>query len=214
MRKTQRKIKAKKCSILTRFSYPNTFLVYTFQTLLFFIFYIKRKPVSNFNKNNVNWGEYNSGVLRKHPHFIQLKILTYIICTAVAVYIQQAAVMWFYSLYRKSQIESQTDYTNFLTQFLRMYFVLLLLFFHPVFLSSFTTVLYTLWRLLWSITVHMHGKMQSIWFIKTNSNVSVKDLGARKKKNKSGDVIWRHPCVCLLIDHDQQPMKMHTEVTL
>ena len=118
------------------------------------------------------------------------------------------------ALYRKSQLESQTDYTNFLTQFLRMYFVLLLLFFHPVFLSSFTTVLYTLWRLLWSITVHMHGKMQSIWFIKTNSNVSVKDLGARKKKNKSGDVIWRHPCVCLLIDHDQQTMKMHTEVTL
>ena len=26
--------------------------------------------------------------------------------------------------------------------------------------------------------------------------------------------IWRHLCVCHLIDHGQQPMKMHTEVTL
>ena len=26
--------------------------------------------------------------------------------------------------------------------------------------------------------------------------------------------IWRHLCVCPLIDHGQQPMKMHTEVTL
>ena len=41
--------------------------------------------------------------------------------------------------------------------------------------------------------------------------------GARKKKNKSADVIWRGfdvICVCPLIDHGQQPMKMHTEVTL
>ena len=38
-----------------------------------------------------------------------------------------------------------------------------------------------------------------------------------KKKNKSADVIWRGfgaICVCLLIDDGQQPMKMHTEVTL
>ena len=36
-------------------------------------------------------------------------------------------------------------------------------------------------------------------------------------KNKSADVIWRGfdgNCVCPLIDHGQQPMKMHTEVTL
>ena len=26
--------------------------------------------------------------------------------------------------------------------------------------------------------------------------------------------IWRHLCVCPLIDHGQQPTKMHTEVTL
>ena len=44
-------------------------------------------------------------------------------------------------------------------------------------------------------------------------------LGAWKKKNKSADVIWRGfdaicVCVCPLIDHGQQPMKTHTEVTL
>ena len=42
-------------------------------------------------------------------------------------------------------------------------------------------------------------------------------LGPRKKKNKSADVIWHRLdaiCVCLLIDHGQQQMKMHTEVTL
>ena len=38
--------------------------------------------------------------------------------------------------------------------------------------------------------------------------------GAWKKKNKSADVIWRHLCMCPLIDHGQQPMKMHTEVAL
>ena len=31
--------------------------------------------------------------------------------------------------------------------------------------SGVTVVLYTLWRLLWSITVHTHGKMYSICFI-------------------------------------------------
>ena len=42
-------------------------------------------------------------------------------------------------------------------------------------------------------------------------------FGAWKKKNKSADVIWRGfdvIRVCPLIDHGQQPMKMHTEVTL
>ena len=50
-----------------------------------------------------------------------------------------------------------------------------------------------------------------------------KILRAWKKKNKFADVdfspsvltwIWRHLCVCPLIDHCQQPMKMHTEVQL
>ena len=34
--------------------------------------------------------------------------------------------------------------------------------------------------------------------------------GMEKDKNNSADVIWRHLCVCPLIDHGQQPMKMHT----
>ena len=44
--------------------------------------------------------------------------------------------------------------------------------------------------------------------------------GQWKNKNKSADVIsWRgfhviRVCVVPLIDHDQQPMEMHTEVTL
>ena len=38
-------------------------------------------------------------------------------------------------------------------------------------------------------------------------------FGARKKKNKSVDVDLT-PSVCSLIDPGQQPMKMHTEVTL
>ena len=47
--------------------------------------------------------------------------------------------------------------------------------------------------------------------------IQLKDFGAWKKKNKSADVIWRGfdaICVRPLIDHGQQPMKMHTEVTL
>ena len=42
-------------------------------------------------------------------------------------------------------------------------------------------------------------------------------LGAWKKKNKFARVIWRAfdvICVGPLTDHGQQPMKMHTEVTL
>ena len=42
-------------------------------------------------------------------------------------------------------------------------------------------------------------------------------FGAWEKKNKSADVIWRGfdaICVCPLIDHGEQPMKMHTGVTL
>ena len=51
-----------------------------------------------------------------------------------------------------------------------------------------------------------------------NSNGLLKDFGGMKKeKNKSADVIWRGfdvICVCPLIDHGQQPIKMHPEVTL
>ena len=42
-------------------------------------------------------------------------------------------------------------------------------------------------------------------------------FGAREKENKSANVMWRRfdsICVCSLIDHGQQPMKMQTEVTL
>ena len=42
-------------------------------------------------------------------------------------------------------------------------------------------------------------------------------LGTWKNKNKSADVIWRGfdvICVCHLIDHGQQPMKMPSEVML
>ena len=41
--------------------------------------------------------------------------------------------------------------------------------------------------------------------------------GHEIKKNKSADAMWRGfdaICVCHLIDHGQQPMKMHIEVTL
>ena len=42
-------------------------------------------------------------------------------------------------------------------------------------------------------------------------------LGMKKEKQvrwRDMAWIWRHLCVCPLIDHGQQPMKMHTEVTL
>ena len=46
----------------------------------------------------------------------------------------------------------------------------------------------------------------------------MKDLGGMKeeKQVRWRDLawIWRHLCVCPLIDHGQQPMKMHIEVTL
>ena len=47
----------------------------------------------------------------------------------------------------------------------------------------------------------------------------IEDLGGiKKRKNKSADEIRRgFDVICvsvLLIDHSQQPMKMHTEVTL
>ena len=39
-------------------------------------------------------------------------------------------------------------------------------------------------------------------------------MGHEKRKTSLLTWIWRHLCVCPLIDHGQPPMKMHTEVTL
>ena len=50
-------------------------------------------------------------------------------------------------------------------------------------------------------------------FYNKNSNGLLNDFGAWKKKNKSADV-YLTSSVCPLIDHGQQPMKIHTEVTL
>ena len=51
-----------------------------------------------------------------------------------------------------------------------------------------------------------------------NSNVLLKDFGGMKKEKqvcwRDLTWIWRHLCMCPLIDHGQQPMKMPTEVTL
>ena len=47
-----------------------------------------------------------------------------------------------------------------------------------------------------------------------NSNGLLKDLGYEKRKTNPLMWIWRHLCVCPLIDHGQQPIKIHTEVTL
>ena len=50
-----------------------------------------------------------------------------------------------------------------------------------------------------------------------NSNGLLKDFWGMKKEKqvywRDLTWIWRHQCVCPLIDHGQQPMKMHTEVT-
>ena len=83
--------------------------------------------------------------------------------------------------------------------------------------SCVTIVLYTLWRLLWSITVATHTHTEKcnlfVLYIK-NANVLSKNFGGHEKTKTSlltwSDVIWRHLCVCPLIDHGQQPMKIHT----
>ena len=59
-------------------------------------------------------------------------------------------------------------------------------------------------------STHTRKKCNLFVLYNKNSKVYLKIFGARKKKKKSADVI----CVCPLIDHGQQPMKMHTEVTL
>ena len=85
--------------------------------------------------------------------------------------------------------------------------------------SGVTVVLYTLWRLLWSITVHTHtGKCNLFVLYNKNPQVYWRILGGMKKEKqvcwRDLTWIWRNLCVCPLIDHGQQPMKMHTEVTL
>ena len=83
--------------------------------------------------------------------------------------------------------------------------------------SDVTVVLHTLWRFLWSITVHT-GECYLFVLYNKNSNGLLKDLWGMKKEKqvcwRDLTWIWRHLCVCSLIDHGQQPMKMHTEVTL
>ena len=82
--------------------------------------------------------------------------------------------------------------------------------------SSGVTVLYTLWRLLWSITVHAHTEKYSLFVLyNKNSSGLLKDFGEHEKRKTSLLTwIWRHLCVCPLIYHGQQPIKMHTEVPL
>ena len=82
-----------------------------------------------------------------------------------------------------------------------------------------SVVLYTLWRLLWSITVDMHTEKCNLFVLyNKNSNGLLKDFwGMRKEKQASWcglTWIWRHLCVCPLIDHGQQPTKIYTEARL
>ena len=71
--------------------------------------------------------------------------------------------------------------------------------------SGVTVVLYTLWRLLWSIAVHT-GKCNLFVLYNKNSNGLLKDFGGMKKEKQ---VCWRE---LTKIDHGQQPMRMHTIV--
>ena len=59
-------------------------------------------------------------------------------------------------------------------------------------------------------STHAHGKCNLFVLYNKNLNDLLKDLGGMKKKNKSADVnLTSSACVC-----GQQPIKMHTEVTL
>ena len=58
--------------------------------------------------------------------------------------------------------------------------------------SGVTVVLYTLWRLLWSITVHTHGKCNLFVLYNKNSNGLLKIVYWRDLA-----WIWRHLCVCV-----------------
>ena len=84
--------------------------------------------------------------------------------------------------------------------------------------SGVTVVLYALWLLLWSITVQ-NTRTNVIYLFYTIQIQMVywRIFGACMKKEKQlcwHDLtwIWRHLCVCPLIDHGQQPMKIYTEV--
>ena len=78
--------------------------------------------------------------------------------------------------------------------------------------SGVTVVIYTLWRFLWSITVHTHTEnvIYLIYTIKIQMVYWRIFWGMKKEKQvccRGFDVI----CVCV-IDHGQQPMKMHPEL--
>ena len=63
--------------------------------------------------------------------------------------------------------------------------------------SGMTVVLYTLWRLLWSITVHTRKNVIYLFYTIKIQMVYWRILGAWKKKSKSNDVILRRPyCTC------------------
>ena len=59
----------------------------------------------------------------------------------------------------------------------------------------------------WGIGKDKNKPSDVIWHHLTSSDIIWRHL-------TSSDVIWRHLCICPLLDHRQQPMKMHTEVTL
>ena len=76
--------------------------------------------------------------------------------------------------------------------------------------SGVTVVLYTLWRLWWSIRIHTHTRKNVIYLFYTTKIQMVygRIFGVWKKINKSSDMIWCRfdaICVCPLIDHGQQP---------
>ena len=54
--------------------------------------------------------------------------------------------------------------------------------------SGVTVILYMLWRLLWSITVHTHGKSYLFVLYNKNSSGLLKDFGGMKKEKQ---VLWR-----------------------
>ena len=81
------------------------------------------------------------------------------------------------------------------------------------------TVIFTRRDVFCDLLQYTHkGKFYLFVLYNNNANGLLKDfLGMKKENCKSADVIWRGfdaICVCPLIDHGQQPMKLHTEVTL
>ena len=61
---------------------------------------------------------------------------------------------------------------------------------------------------------HTQGKYNPIFLYNKNSNGLLEDVWGMKKEKRDLTWIWRHLCVYPLVDHFQQPMEMHTEVTL